>query len=34
MSLMLLRSVVTIRPGWVVALWVAAAVAVGLCAPT
>ena len=33
MPLVLLRSLVTSRPGWVVALWVAAAVAVGLCAP-
>ena len=33
MRLLLLRSPITSRPGWVVALWFAAAVAVGLCAP-
>ena len=33
MSSLLLRSLVTSRPGWVVAFWIAAAVAVGLCAP-
>ena len=33
MPSVLLRYLVTRRPGWVVALWVASAVVVGLCAP-
>jgi putative drug exporter of the RND superfamily len=33
MPLVLLRFLVTSRPGWVVACWVASAVVVGLCAP-
>ncbi len=33
MSTVLLRSVVTSRPGWVIALWAGAAVVVGVCAP-
>ena len=33
MSTRVLRSVVTTRPGWIVALWALAAVSVGVCAP-